>query len=118
MILVDTSVWVDHFRNGNDGLRALLESAEAMIHPFVLGELACGSLKDRSTILNLLKALPQAPVAEDEEVLSLLEQRRLWGKGLGWIDAHLIASAFLAGAHLMTLDKRLRSATSDLGINA
>ena len=89
MILVDTSVWIDHFRNGNAELGELLTSSEVMIHPFIIGELACGSMKNRKEILGLLNELPRADIAEHQEVLKLIEDRRLYGKGIGLIDAHL-----------------------------
>ena len=115
MVLVDTSVWVDHLRRGNDDLVTLLEEAQSLCHPFVIGELACGNLSQRDRILSLLGALPQAPVAEHAEVLELVESRRLHGQGLGWIDMHLLASALLAGCPLWTLDRRLASAARKLG---
>jgi predicted nucleic acid-binding protein len=116
MILVDTSVWVQHLRKGSDRLRSLLDEEQVVCHPFVIGELACGTLRNRQEILSLLDALPQAQVAEHEEVLHLLERRHLHGQGLGWIDAHLAASALLTGCSLWTLDKPLRRAAGFLGI--
>ncbi len=116
MILVDTSVWVQHLRKGSDRLRSLLDEERVFCHPFVIGELACGTLRNRQEVLRLLKALPQAQVAEHEEALHLLEERRLHGRGLGWIDAHLAASALLTGCSLWTFDKPLEKAASVLGI--
>lgn len=110
MVLVDTSVWVDHFRRGNEGLVAQLNQAAVVCHPFVVGELACGNLKNRTEILRLLQALPIAPLAEQEEVLYLLNKGRLYGRGLGWIDAHLLASARLMRCPLWTFDKALATA--------
>jgi len=107
MILVDTSVWIDHLRDGNANLQALLQESEVLVHPFVIGELACGTLKNRAEILRLLKELPRAPLAEDAEVLSLLETCRLWGRGVGWIDVHLLASTLLSHSRIWTLDKQL-----------
>ncbi len=108
MILVDTSVWIDHFRRGNATLVAALEREGVLTHPFVIGELACGHLKKRREVLNLLAALPAAVVATDEETLHFIETHRLMGKGIGYIDAHLLASVALTeGARLWTLDKRL-----------
>jgi predicted nucleic acid-binding protein len=118
MILVDTSFWIDHFRRGNDALRALLESGDVMSHPFVVGELACGALRNRSGILELLARLPQASVAEPGEVMRLVESKKLYTAGVGWIDAHLIASALLTGVGILTLDKPLLKAASALGIAA
>jgi predicted nucleic acid-binding protein len=115
MILVDTSVWIDHLRSGNSRLAELLEGAEVLCHSFVLGELACGTLKRREEILSLLGNLPQAPRAEEKEVLAFLGTHRLFGIGLGWIDVHLLASARLAGAALWTRDRRLASAAESLG---
>lgn len=113
MILVDTSVWVDHLRNGNRRLRSLLLDENVLCHPFVVGEVACGSIRNRNEILSLLSTLPSARIAEHEEVLSLLQSRRLFGTGLGWIDAHLLASTLLTGCKLWTLDKALQSASPD-----
>jgi predicted nucleic acid-binding protein len=118
MVLVDTSVWVDHLRRGNPALRELLEDERVVCHAFVLGELACGNLRDRATILTLLRALPQTPSAEDEEVLHLLDARQLHGRGLGWVDVHLLASALLLGCALWTLDRRLQRAARRLRLPA
>lgn len=108
MILVDTSVWIDHFRRGNAALAEALEREDVLTHPFVIGELACGELKNRREVLDLLAALPSAVVAGDEETLLFIERRRLMGKGLGYIDVHLLASTTLTDqALLWTLDKRL-----------
>jgi predicted nucleic acid-binding protein len=107
MILVDTSVWIDHFRKGNAKLEGLLINNEVMLHPFIIGELACGSIKNRKEILALLNELPQVAVAEHQEVLRLIEDRKLFGKGIGLIDAHLIASALISKVELLTMDKPL-----------
>lgn len=107
MILADTSVWIDHFRNGNAQLEELLINSEVMIHPFIIGELACGSMKNRKEIMGLLNELPCADVAEHQEVLKLIEDRKLYGKGMGLIDAHLIASALISKVRLLTMDKTL-----------
>jgi hypothetical protein len=114
MILVDTSVWVDHLRRGNDRLRSLLHDERVLGHPFVLGELACGNLRNRGRILSLLASLPQAPLAGHAETLGFLESGKLHGKGVGWIDIHLLASARLASASLWTLDRRLARAAASL----
>ena len=116
MILVDTSIWVQHFRNGNKQLGSLLDEEQVFCHPFVIGELACGTLRNRQEVLSLLKALPQAQVAEHQEVLYLLDGRQLYGRGLGWVDAHLLASAVLTGCTLWTLDRPLRRAATTLSI--
>jgi predicted nucleic acid-binding protein len=118
MILADTSVWVDHLRRGNAELAQLLGEGQVLCHPFVIGELACGSLQKRTEILGLLTALPTAHVAEHDEVLLLVSARRLHGRGLGWIDAHLLGSAFLSGCVLWTLDKALSTAARSLGVGA
>lgn len=116
MILVDTSVWVDHFRRGDALLARMLDSAGVLTHPFVIGEIACGTLRDRGTTLQLLQDLPAAPVADGNEVLAFIERRRLHGKGIGYVDAHLLACvALTAGAVLWTRDKALRSAAEALG---
>jgi hypothetical protein len=108
VILVDTSVWIDHFRRGNAALVAALEREDVLTHPFVIGELACGTLKKRSEVLDLLAALPPAVSATDEETLQFIERHRLMGKGIGYVDVHLLASVALTeGARLWTLDKRL-----------
>lgn len=113
-MLVDTSVWIDHFRKGNAELGEALELGEVLCHPFVIGELACGNLARRHEVLGWLAALPQAPEATDAEVLVLVESQRLMGRGLGWVDVHLLASVRLAKTELWTLDKRLSAAARDL----
>ena len=116
MILVDTSVWVDHLRRGDAQLVDLLERSNVIMHPFVVGEIACGSLRDRSSILDLLQDLPAAAVAEGGEVLGFVERRVLHGKGIGYIDVHLLASvALTAGAKLWTRDRKLRAVANALG---
>ncbi len=107
MVLVDTSVWVSHLRETDAGLVDLLDDGEVACHPFIVGELACGNLKNRTNILSLLEALPMTLLVESEEVLSFIEIRDLMGKGLGYIDVHLLASAMLSGLPLWTLDKKL-----------
>jgi len=111
MILVDTSVWIAHFRKGSRTLSELLSRELVLVHPFVLGELACGNLKNRARILSDLSALPPAVSASHEEVMRLVEGRKLWGQGIGWVDAHLLASALLSDCQLWTLDERLIRAT-------
>jgi hypothetical protein len=118
MMLVDTSVWVDHLRRGNEMLASLLAGTEVHCHPFVVGELACGNLGRRSEILELLRNLPEAPVAEHVEVLEFVEAHRLMGSGIGWVDAHLLSSAALAGTSFWTLDRRLARIASRLGLGA
>lgn len=116
MVLVDTSVWIDHFRSGNEELQALLLNTEVACHPFIVGELSCGNLKNRHEILGLLKELPSATVAESDEVLELIETHQLMGCGIGWVDAHLLASAMLSGFALWTSNRRLRDLGDSLGV--
>ncbi|MFI5182599.1 MAG: type II toxin-antitoxin system VapC family toxin [Thermoanaerobaculia bacterium] len=118
MILVDTSVWVDHLRRRSPRLEAVLLDGEAASHPFVVGELALGRLIRRREILGLLSELPQATQATHEEVLALVERHALAGAGIGWIDAHLLAAAALSHATLWTLDRRLGSVAARLGLSA
>jgi predicted nucleic acid-binding protein len=117
MVLVDTSVWVSHLRDGNIGLEKLLNDGKVVSHPFIVGELACGNLKNRHEILISLQSLPTAILAEDEEVLKFIENYQLMGKGLGYIDVHLIAAALLTDIPLWTLDKTLDKITKKIGIN-
>src|SRR5262245_39848933 len=116
MILVDTSVWIAHQRAGNGSLKALLCDEQVLCHPFVIGELACGTLQRREEILTMLKALPEAHLLDQEEVMSFLEARRLYGRGLGWVDVHLLASTLLTGCFLWTFDKPLRRAAAALNV--
>ena len=117
MVLVDTSVWVSHLRDGNAGLEKLLNDGEVVCHPFIVGELACGNLKNRHEILTYLQSLPMTILAEDEEALTFIENNQLMGKGLGYIDIHLIASAELTDVPLWTFDKTLDKFTKEIGIN-
>ena len=107
MILADTSVWIDHFRRGNPTLGAHLANGRIVCHPFIVGELALGNLRNRAEILTDLNRLPQLPVASQDEVLDFVERRRLFGGGIGWVDVHLLAAVLLAGARLWALDARL-----------
>jgi hypothetical protein len=116
MILADTSVWIDHLRKGVPGLSARLEEGTIATHPFVIGELACGNLRNRRLILRYLGELPSVTVASDEEVLGLVEDRRIWGKGIGWVDAHLIGSALLTGCALWTRDAGLARTAAQVGL--
>jgi hypothetical protein len=115
-VLVDTSVWIDHFREPNADLELLLEDGRVSTHPFVIGELACGSLSRRGEILRLMQALPCAAVATHDEVLAFVDRQGLHGTGLGWIDAHLLASARLTRQSLWSRDRRLRTAAVRLGL--
>ncbi len=117
MVLVDTSVWIDHFRAGDDDLAGLLDESAVLMHPFVLGELACGNLRNRQSLLSLLGALPAARVATDPEVLHFIERHRLMGRGIGYVDAHLLAATALsAPARLLTRDAALRTIATDLDL--
>ena len=116
MVLVDTSVWVDHLRNGVPLLGDLLRAGEVVTHPFVIGELACGNLKNREEILALLTSLPVATEASHAEAFHLVEARVLHGKGIGWVDVHLLASAVLSRTALWTRDRNLQAAARKLGI--
>lgn len=114
MVLVDTSVWVSHFRETNDDLVELLNRGEVVCHPFIVGELACGNLKNRVSIIALLEALPMALVVDHEELLSFVEARKIMGKGLGYVDVHLLAAALLTDVSLWTLDKKLDKVAREL----
>jgi predicted nucleic acid-binding protein len=117
VILLDTSVWIDHLRQGDAQMTAILQSGLALTHPFVIGELACGNLKSRTKILGLLATLPQARVAQEQETLFFIERHKLMGHGIGYIDAHLLAaSALTEGAQLWTRDKRLDALAQRLGL--
>ncbi len=117
MILVDTSVWIDHLRQRNERLSTLLEQGQVLAHSFVIGELALGNLQNRDAILGALQDLPQAPIATDAEVLGFITANALQGLGIGYIDAHLLAATRLApGAMLWTRDKRLLAAGMRLGL--
>ena len=110
MTLVDTSVWVQHLRHGNRDLRSLLEKEDVLCHPLIIGELACGSITNRNEVLDLLQALPVALTAEHHEVMHFLHEQRLYGRGLGWIDLHLLTSVSLSKASLWTNDRALKKA--------
>ncbi|MCL5771973.1 MAG: PIN domain-containing protein [Actinobacteria bacterium] len=116
MVLVDTSIWVAHLRDGNVGLEKLLNNGHVLSHRFIIGELACGNLKNRVEILSLLCTLPMAIHAEHEEVMNFIECNLLMGKGLGYIDMHLLASALLTKVSLWTLDKKLNEVSLALGL--
>jgi hypothetical protein len=118
MILADTSVWIDHLRHGNSRLGHLLHDGEVLSHPFVVGELACGFLTKRTEILSLLSTLPNVTVAHQFEVIRFVDTERLYGRGLGWIDMHLLASAVLTRTPIWTLDKTLARVASTLGVAA
>lgn len=115
MILVDTSIWIDHLRSGDTRLAELLDRSQVLTHPFVIGELACGNLRNRDEILRLLNDLPQSPVASPAETLYFIERNRLMGLGVGYIDIHLLAATALAeNTMLWTGDKRLKKVASKM----
>ena len=117
MVLVDTSIWVAHLRKGNRQLELLLMDTEVICHPFVIGDLACGTIKNRNEILSLLKSLPSAPVLEFDELMFFIDENQMMGIGIGFVDVHLLASARLSGTSLWTADKKLKSAANKLSLN-
>lgn len=114
MVIVDTSIWVTHLRKGNRHLEELLLDAQVVCHPFIVGELACGNIKNRNEFLSLLQSLPMASTVAMDELLFFIERNQLMGMGIGFVDAHLLASAQLLRIPLWTSDKRLRAAASKL----
>ena len=117
MVLVDTSIWIAHLREGNIHLSHLLNESKVVCHPFIIGELACGNLRNRNEILSLLKLLPPAENVEPDEILGFIENYKLMGEGLGFTDINLLASAMLASIPLWTFDKKLNCLSSRLKIN-
>ena len=117
MILADTSVWVDHLRKGNERLADFLNEGVVLCHPFIIGELACGTLKNRNKILGMLASIPSIPVAEHDEVFGFISRHKIQGKGVGWIDAHLLASTYLAKCRIWTLDKSLMKIAKSLKVS-
>jgi predicted nucleic acid-binding protein len=115
-VLADTSIWIAHFRRSDPRLQGLLHKSEVFIHPAVVGELACGNLTGRNKVLSDLQKLPLASVADIDDTLFVIEARRLWGKGIGWIDAQLVSSALLTGCALWTHDKKLHNVAVGLRI--
>jgi hypothetical protein len=115
-MLVDTSVWIDHFRRSQPALMAALDQGDVQCHEFVLGELACGSLPRRNEVLTLMQTLPRIVTVSHDEAMALVAERRLWARGLGWIDVNLLAAVLVGGARLWTLDRRLRKVAHDLGV--
>lgn len=117
MILADTSIWIDYFRSGHARLMQALQFNEVCIHPFIIGELACGNLKDRSTVLGLLAGLPSLRMLDPHEVLFFIDQKKLMGRGMGYIDVHLLAATLIAtGAQLWTRDLKLFHAAKALSV--
>lgn len=117
MMLVDTSVWIDHLRHSDAELVTQLLEGQVVVHPWVVGELACGNLQDRKLVLDLLQSLPLSPVASTGEVLFFIEKHALMGRGIGYVDVHLLAAARLGGTRLWTRDKRLVVVADELGIS-
>jgi predicted nucleic acid-binding protein len=119
MILVDTSVWIDHLRHGDPTLSELLHARQIIAHPFVIGELALGSLRQREAVLGALRDLPQSLIASDSEAQTFIERHKLYGLGIGYVDVHLLAATFLnRDARLWTRDKRLRQTAARLAVDA
>lgn len=116
MVIVDTSIWVDHLRKGSLHLEKLLLEAQVACHPFIMGELACGNIKNRNEFLSLIQTLPMAPTINLDEFLYFTEQNKLMGKGIGFVDIHLLASARLSEIPLWTSDKKLKSVSMELNI--
>ena len=117
LILADTSVWVRHFRNGEEHLIELLDQGLIACHPFIVGELACGSLKNRQEIIQLLEALPRVNTLDHSEVLWLIESRNLMSQGIGYVDTHLLGAALVSNTPLWTLDKSLQNLAEQLNIS-
>ena len=116
VVLADTSIWIAHLKQKNLHLASLLEEGIVAIHPFVVGELACGGLKNRKEILSLLNALPEAPVVNQSELLHFIDKRALAGSGIGFVDAHLLASSELMGVLLWTSDKPLQRVANKMDL--
>ena len=115
MILIDTSAWIEHLRGRTEAVEELLTANEVLIHPFVIGEIACGNFANRGEVLSMLHGLPALPVTDNSLVLYFIEQNQLAGLGIGYIDAHLLASATLEPpTRILTLDKRLRAAAEPM----
>ena len=115
MILVDTSIWIDHFRSGSAALAALLQNEVVCTHDFVIGELACGNLRNRADVLGLLQSLPRLSAATQDETLFFIEQQAVMGRGIGYIDAHLLAAAVIRDIPIWTRDKRLMAIAEEKG---
>lgn len=117
MVLVDTSVWINHFRSDDRHLAQLLYDGDVVCHPYIIGELACGNLKNRKEIISLLQSIPSSPVCEFGEILFFIEQKKLNGKGVVFVAVNLLASAQLGKFSLWTADKRLQAVARELGLN-
>jgi len=117
VILVDTSIWVDHLRRAELDLVRLLEVGQVLIHPFIIGEIACGNLRNREELLRLLNNLPVTQIANHDEVMNFLESNTLYGRGIGYVDLYLLASAALTSCQLWTRDKGLAGVAAALGLD-
>ncbi|AOY60071.1 MULTISPECIES: type II toxin-antitoxin system VapC family toxin [Desulfococcus] len=117
MILADTNVWIKHFRESDAELIEHLNMGFVACHPFIIGELACGNIGNRAEILTLLKALPAAPIVEPRELLNFIENNMLMGRGLGYVDIQILASAIIGNVVLWTFDRRLNAAATELGVS-
>jgi predicted nucleic acid-binding protein len=118
IVLADTSMWIDLWRRGNTRFAHLLDQNRVVLHPFVLGEIALGRITPRAEVLRRLMKLQTPRVAQHGEVLALIERVPLWGRGIGWVDAHLLGSALLDRLHIWTLDRRLANVAHELGVSA
>jgi len=116
-VLVDTSVWVDHLRKNDENLGSLLQQGLVACHPFIIGELACGGIKNRSEILELLSDLPSTDLLEHQEIMDFIEYRKIMNKGLGYVDVHLLGSALVSETPLWTFDKALKKIAKQLDID-
>jgi predicted nucleic acid-binding protein len=116
LVLVDTSVWINHLREGDKNLTILLENGLVACHPFIIGELACGNMKNRNEIINLLNALPSVPLLEHYEIMEFIEGRKIMNQGIGYVDVHILGSAIIAETPLWTLDKSLNKIARELAI--
>jgi len=116
VVIVDTHIWITHLRQGSRHLEELLLDAQVVCHPFIIGELACGNIKNRDEFLSLLQSLPMAPTVTLDELLFFIERNKLMGMGIGFVDAHLLSSAQLSRTPLWTFDKRLKSAAIELKV--
>jgi predicted nucleic acid-binding protein len=117
VILIDTSVWIAHLRRRLPGLTTLLEQQRVLTHPFVIGELACGQIRQRSEILRLINELPAPVSATHDEVLRMIEDRKLWGKGIGFVDFHLLASAMIGRCQLWSTDRGLNEVAAEFKLS-
>lgn len=119
MLLVDTAIWVDHIRKSDDDLERLLDDEMVLVHPFVVGEIALGLMKNLDLVVARLRKLPAAPIVKPDEVIALVKKAKLQGSGIGYVDAHLLASTLLTpGTKLWTRDRRLQAAAQRLAIAA